>query len=201
MIGDSTRSVAIAMRRAGHHHGAIGLLTNTASGLDLRHRPPNSVLATYGSLLCTAAYSSAQQGNRRQAIELIDEAAEAAAGLTAPYLTGQTAFSPTNVAMYKITIFTVLGDSATALRHAQTVEPALLPTPERHARYYIDTARAWDHHGRPDKAHQALCAAERHAPQELRRPSVHNLISTLLYASTPAPPGLRDLAQRVGAMR
>lgn len=200
-IAGSTRSMAIAMRRAGHQDAAIRLVTNAAHGLDLHHRPSDSVLAAYGSLLCTAAYSSAQRGNHTNAVDLIDEAAAAAGRLTAPHLSAGIAFSPTNVTIYKIAIYTVLGDSATALRHASTVEPAVLPTPERHARYCIDTARAWERHGRPDRAHQALRAAERRAPQELHRPSVQDLISGLLYGPTPAPPGLRDLALRVGAAR
>ncbi|GAA0919004.1 helix-turn-helix domain-containing protein [Virgisporangium aurantiacum] len=200
-IASSTRTVAIAMRRAGHQDAAIDLLTRAAHGLDLRHRPPDGALAAYGSLLCTAAYSSAQRGNHAQAVELIDEAAEAAERLTTPHLSAGVAFSPTNVNIYKIAIFTALGDSATALRHASSVQPGVLPTPERHARFCIDTARAWERHSRPDRAHQALRAAERHAPQELRRPSVRDLISSLLYGPTPAPPGLRELATRVGAAR
>jgi tetratricopeptide (TPR) repeat protein len=200
-IANSTRTVAIAMRRAGHQDAAIELLTSAAHDLDLRQRPPDGVLAAYGSLLCTAAYSSAQRGNHAQAIELIDEAADAAGRLTTPHLSAGIAFSPTNVSIYKIAIFTTLGDSATALRHASSVQPGVLPTPERHARFCIDTARAWERHGRPDRAHQALRAAERHASQELRRPSVRDLISGLLYGPTPAPPGLRELAVRVGAVR
>jgi transcriptional regulator with XRE-family HTH domain len=199
-IASSTRSVAIAMRRTGHQDAAIGLLTSAAHGLDLHHRPPDGVLAPYGSLLCTAAYSSAQRGNHAQAVDLIDEAAEAAGRLTTPHLSAGVAFSSTNVTIYKIAIFTVLGDSATALRHASSVQPGVLPTPERHSRFCIDTARAWERHGRPDRAHQALRAAERHAPEELRRPSVRDLISGLLYGPTPAPPGLRELAVRVGAV-
>src|SRR5262249_6045654 len=95
-IAGSTRSVAIAMRRAGHQAGAVGLLPSAAYGLDLRHRPSDAVLAAYGSLLCTAAYSSAQQGNHAQAVELVDEAADAASRLTGPHLSAGVAFSPAN---------------------------------------------------------------------------------------------------------
>jgi hypothetical protein len=48
---------------------------------------------------------------------------------------------------------------------------------------------------------QALLAAERHAPEEVDRPSVRDLVSGLLYAPTVIPDGLRGLADRIGAVR
>jgi hypothetical protein len=102
--------------------------------------------------------------------------------------------------VYRIGIHTALGDSASALRHASTVDTTLLGTSERHARYWLDTARAWDQHGHVDRASQALHAVERHASQELCRPAVRDLITHLLYAPAPTPSGLRDLAVRAGAI-
>lgn len=199
-IAHATRSVAVAMRRAGHHRGAITILTTVARDLDPRRQSSSPLLPAYGSLLCTAAYSAAQQGDHRYAIELIGEAADAATRLPESRSSGKASFSPTNVAVYKIGIFNALGDSATALRHASTIETGQLSTAERHARYCIDTARAWDRHGRPERAYQALKVVERLAPEELRRPSVRNLISSLLYTAGPTPRGLRDLAGRAGCV-
>jgi hypothetical protein len=48
---------------------------------------------------------------------------------------------------------TALGDSAGALASARSVTQAELPTAERQARFCIDTARAWQQHGRPDQAY------------------------------------------------
>mgnify|MGYP000506299289 CR=1 FL=1 len=70
----------------------------------------------------------------------------------------------------------------------------LLPSPERYARYCIDTARAWEAFGGPDRAVSALLAAERAAPQETCRPSVTTFISGLLYAPGPLPAELHALA-------
>jgi hypothetical protein len=47
-----------------------------------------------------------------------------------------------------------------------------LPTAERHAHCYIDTARTLNQHGQPNRSYTALLAPERQAPQEIRRPSV-----------------------------
>jgi hypothetical protein len=199
-VAHAGRSYAIAMRRAGHHDDAITFLSTAATQLQPGPRSTDADLATYGSLLCTAAYASAQAGRRGDADTLIGEAAAAAEQVSAPVAAGEITFSTTNVLVYKIGIFNALGDSAAALDHATSVEVRQLESPERYARYCIDTARAWEQHGRPDRATQALCAAENQAPEELRRPSSHELITRLLYAPSVTPSGLRSLAVRVGAI-
>lgn len=86
--------------------------------------------------------------------------------------------------------------ASTATRHACRVNPRLLPTAERYARYCVDTARAWHSHGDRDRAVDALLAAERAAPEEVRRPSVATLISTMRYAPGPVSSSLHGLAAR-----
>ena len=199
-IGHASRSVAIAMRRAGHHDDAVALLSASATQLHPGPRTADADVAIYGSLLCTAAYASAQAGRRADAETFMTEASQAAERATAPVSAGETTFSRASVAVYQIGVFTALGDSATALRHAAGVEVQQLETPERYARYCIDTARAWEQHGRHDRATQALCAAEAVAPEELRRPASHELITRMLYAPVLTPSGLRNLAARVGAV-
>jgi hypothetical protein len=109
-------------------------------------------------------------------------------------------FSMTGVEVYQIGIHTALGDSAAALASARSVTQAELPTAERQARFCIDTARAWQLHGRPDQAYQALLVAERHAPEEIRRSSVRTLITTMAQGPGAQPYGLRQLAARAGAL-
>lgn len=195
----ASRSVAIALRRTGHHESAVKLLTDTALGLiaDSQHRDP-TVLATYGALLCTAAYTAAQNGKRATALDLITEAQQAASRLGEAAPAGM-AFSANNVSIYQIGVHHTLGESGQALTAASTVNQHLLPNTERHSRFCIDTARAWAQHDRPDRAYEALLAVERYAPEEIRRPSVQALISTLLYSPKPKPSGLRALATRAGA--
>ncbi|WP_239175862.1 hypothetical protein [Actinoplanes cyaneus] len=198
-LASATHTVAIAMRREGHHDGALTLLTSTAEGLNAdRGAAPDALLGAYGNLLCTAAYSAAQAGNAGAATTYLDEATAAAARLQAP-TRGVIPFSPTTVAIYKIGVYTAAGDTAAALQAAATVESHQLPTAERYGRYLLDTARAWTAHDRPAQAVQALLAAEQHAPGEVDRPSVRELVSRLLYAPTATPAGLRDLATRIGA--
>jgi transcriptional regulator with XRE-family HTH domain len=197
-IAEAARMTSIAMRRHGHHDTATTLLTRTALDLGASAgNPAPDVLATYGSLLCTAAYTAAQHGSRDQALELITEA-EAAATRLGPARAPRTPFSATNVAIYRIGVHTALGDPGTALTHARTITLRSLPTPERQARFCLDTARAWDRYGNPTNCVTALQAAERCAPEELRRSSVRALISSMLDAPGPTPAGLPELATRSG---
>lgn len=198
-IAAASRAVAMAMRRQGHYDGATSILTSTAQTLGAGHgNPPARVLAAYGSLLCTAAYACAQNGHKSQASDLISEAR--AADRMGNARAGRSVFSAANVEVYQISIHTVLGDSAGALTHARAVDQHALPTPERRARFCIDTARAWQQHGRPDQAYQALLIAERQSPEEIQRPSVKALITTMIHAPGRQPSGLHQLAQRAGSL-
>ncbi|MBB5966271.1 hypothetical protein [Planomonospora venezuelensis] len=197
-IAGSSRAVAIAMRRQGRHEGAVDVLTRAALGLEADEGSPEpETLQIYAALLCTAAYACAQNGRRAQALDLIGEAEQAAARLPEHTLRGRLP-TPANVAVYRIGIHTALGEPGVALDHARKVDAGLLPTPERHARWCIDTARAWEQFGRRDRAVAALLAAERTVPQEVRRPSVSALISRMRYGTGPVPPELHALARRNG---
>ena len=197
-IAGSARSVAIALRRLGHRDGATRLLTSTATALDIERRAASSsALGSYSSLMCTAAYALAQQGRRPSALELIGEAEQAADRLgRRDSRLGAATRARTGV--YRIGIHTALGDSGAALLHASKVDRRLLPTQERQARFLVDTSRAWEAHGRVDKAYVLLRAAERVAPEELRRPSVSAFVAGLLYGPGPHPAGLGSLAARLG---
>ncbi|MEV4471218.1 helix-turn-helix transcriptional regulator [Nonomuraea sp. NPDC049504] len=195
----AARQVAIAMRRQGRHTSATDLLVDTAVRLDAEagHAGP-AVLAGYTSMLCTAAYASAQGGKNRQAEEYISEAALAVRRLAdppAPFNGPTTA----TVEVYQIGVHNALGEPGTALHHASKVDPTLLPTAERYARYCIDTARAWHAYGNRDRAVDTLLAAEQAAPEEVRRPSVVALISTMRYEPGPVPSALHALATRTSA--
>lgn len=195
-IAGASRAVAIAMRRQGRHEGAVTMLTRAALGLGAGTPEPQA-LQVYAALLCTAAYSCAQNGQRAQSLDLIGEAEQAAARLPESTSRGRLP-TPANVAVYRVGIHTALGEPGVALDHSRGVNPHLLSTPERHARWCVDTARAWEQFGRRDRAVTALLAAERSAPQEIRRPSVSTLISGMRYGAGPVPSELHALANRNG---
>jgi transcriptional regulator with XRE-family HTH domain len=199
LLGIAARQAAIAMRRTGHHSSGLHLLQTTASKLDSHTgtgSPP--LLAVLGSLHTAAAFNHAQTGHTHAALEAIGRARELAVRLGDHKTLVITPFSTTTVTEYEISVRNALGDHSGALQAAALIEPGALPTPERLARYGLDVARAWHHHGRPDKALHALIQAERHGPEDVRRPSVRALITEIASASSP-PAGAREFAARTGA--
>lgn len=199
-IAEAARMKSIALRRHGHHDTATTLLTTTALDLGADSgNPAPELLATYGSLLCTASYTAALHGNRSGALELISEA-ETTATRLGDARVPHNPFSPTNVTIYQIGVHTALGDAGTALDHARKIDLRTVPTPERQARFCLDTARAWHRFGSPSKCFQALQVAEHCAPEELRRSSVRSLVVSLVETPGPTLSGLREFAVRCGAV-
>ncbi|MGH3549272.1 MAG: helix-turn-helix domain-containing protein, partial [Pseudonocardiaceae bacterium] len=184
-IAEAARMTSIALRRHGHHETATTLLTGTALdlGADVGNPCPER-LAAYGALLCTAAYTAAQQNSRHQALDLISEAETAATRLGDTHVPGN-AFSATNASIYRIGVHTALGDPGTALDHARKITLRSIATPERQARFCLDTARAWERFGSPTNCVNALHVAERCAPEELHRSSVRSMVVSLLEAPGP----------------
>ncbi len=90
------------------------------------------------------------------------------------------------------------GDPGAAVTAAAQVPPMSLPTTERRARYWTDTARAYAQWGRREDSIQALLAAEHEAPHDVHaRPAIRDLIRSQLITGRTSPE-LRGLAQRCG---
>lgn len=199
-LADARRGIATVMRRTGHPDRARALLIIAADDIDPGRGATPEQLSMYGTLLQVAAYTSAVDGDRDQAHELITAAHATAARLGHDANHRHTVFGPTNVALYQVSIAQVLGDNGIAIACAKTINPAQIPTAERQGRYWIDVARAWHQWGKPEACYRALRAAERAAPAEVRyRPPVHRMTTDLLRADRRVTlPGLRAFASRVG---
>jgi hypothetical protein len=187
------------MRRTDRRDSARAVLIAAADDIAPSRDAVPAQLSMYGTLL-VAAYTAAVDGDRTQAGELITAARDAATRLGRDANHRHTAFGPTNVALYQVSIAQVLGDNGTAIAHANAVNPAAIPTAERRGRYWIDVARAWHQWGKPEACYRSLRAAERAAPAEVRyRPPVRRMTADLLRADRRgALPGLRAFATRVG---
>jgi transcriptional regulator with XRE-family HTH domain len=199
-LADARRAVAIVLRRTGRPAKARDLLAIATRAIEPGSHPEPAQLAAYGNLLQVAAYTAAVDGSRRNASELITEAAAVADRLGPGTQSRGTTFGPAGVALYQVSIAQVLGDSGTAIEHAKTMRPATIPTSERRGRYWIDVARAYHQWGKPEHCYRALLAAEQAAPGEVRyRPPVHRMTEDLLR-STPrhSLPGLLAFTRRIG---
>ncbi|MFV2118653.1 helix-turn-helix domain-containing protein [Streptomyces sp. Act-28] len=199
-VAEAHRMVSSAWRRQGHHARAADIAVAAAQQLatdrtcDMTER-----LSVQGNLYATAAYTAAKQGDRHTAQALIAEAEATAGQLGRDASLRGSVFGPSQVLLHRISISHLLGDAGQAVEHARRVDPTALPTTERQARYWIDVARAFDQWGKPDRCYQALLAAERAAPQEVRRGSVRAMAAGLLRHDRTLP-GARAFAHRTGAL-
>jgi hypothetical protein len=150
--------------------------------------------------LSTAAYTAAVAGDRHTADTLITEAGNAARQIGAD-TSHRTAFGPTGVDLYRISIARALGDPGTAIDIARHINPAAIPTVERRGQYWTDVARCFDQWGKPEQCYRALLAAEQATPDEVRyRERIQQITQKLLsHPTASARPGLRTFASRVGA--
>jgi transcriptional regulator with XRE-family HTH domain len=198
-IGEAARNLAVLARKAGWHDQAASIALAAAASPALAGTGPRLV-AERGLLVQSAAYTAARAGDRGGMRELTDEAAAIAAGLGGGILLRDHGggFSPVTVELHRISAENYAGDPGAAVAAAGRVDPARLPTTERRARYWTDTARAYGNWGRREECVSALLAAEREAPEETHaRPAVRDLVSGLLVTGR-AGPELRGLASRCG---
>lgn len=195
------RAWGIVLRRAGRTDTAQRLMIDTAAALQTETKRGPEYLSVYGSLLSTAAYTAAVDGDRDTAHTLISEAIDAAGRLGSDGNYRFTAFGPTGVGLYQISIARVLGDFGAAIEAARRINPVAIPLVERRARYWSDVARSFHQWGKPEQCYRALLAAEQASPDEVRyRKPIHKITTSLLQHPTAhALPGLHAFASRTGA--
>lgn len=202
-VAEAARIVAITMRRAGRAPAAVDFLVNTATSLGAeRGTPPPEALAARTCLMLTAAYTAASTNQRGSALDLLQEATETARRIPIgkePLGLFTIQASPAECAMYSISTHNALHTPDEGVRHVNNIIPAQLPTAERRARYFTDTARMWHQVGDSSRAYTALRAIEREAPEEARRPAIRALTADLLYSPGNLP-GLKEFAVRTGAV-
>jgi hypothetical protein len=198
-VAEAARNLAVLARKAGWNDQATSIALAAASG-PLLAGPGARLAAERGLLIQSAAYTAARAGDRYTMRELTGEAASIAAGLggQALLLDHGGGFTPVTVELHRVSAENYAGDPGAAVAAARRIVPASLPTTERRARYWTDTARAYANWGRRDDCVSSLLAAEREAPEETHaRPAVRDLVSGLLVTGRTGPE-LRGLAARCG---
>lgn len=195
VTAEAQRMVSSAWRRQGSLARATDIVVVAAEDLLADTSVPESErLAARGDLYATAAYTAAKAGDRAYAYSLIREAADSAA--SAGRISGLVD-GIQSVALHELSVHYELGDVGRAIELATTIDPTALPTTERQARFFTDVARAFDQWGKPEQCYRALLAAEKVAPQEIRRGAVRELATDLLRHDRKLP-GLRGFAARAG---
>lgn len=132
----------------------------------------------------------------------------AAADVVARHVTGDPWFmecTPTNVATWRVAVALEDGNPDRAPELARLVDVNQLHTPQRRSRLYLDAGRGHFAAEDYDSAVQALLAADRAAPGDLRQRTMAVEMVGHMVREAPARRGgsaaLRDLAVRVGVTR
>jgi transcriptional regulator with XRE-family HTH domain len=197
-VGEAARNLAVLARKAGWHQQATSIALSAAAS-PLLAGSGSRLAAERGLLIQSAAYTAARAGDRDGMRELTDQAASIAGPPGGQVLLrDHGGFSPATVELHRVSAENYAGDPGAAVAAALRIVPASLPTTERRARYWTDTARAYANWGRREDCVNALLAAEREAPEEAHaRPAVRDLVSGLLVTGRTGPE-LRGLATRCG---
>jgi transcriptional regulator with XRE-family HTH domain len=195
---ETARNLAVLARKAGWHDQAAAIALAAAASPRLRGPDPR-LAAERGLLIQSAAYTAARAHDRDGMRELTSQALALAESIGEhALLRDHGGFGPATVALHLISAENFAGDPSAAVATAIRLPPASLPTTERRARYWTDTARAYTQWGRRDEAISALLAGEYQAPQDIHaRPAVHDLVRGLLITGRTGP-DLRGLARRCG---
>ncbi|SCK38904.1 Helix-turn-helix domain-containing protein [Streptomyces sp. WMMB 714] len=160
-------------------------------------------LSTLGMLYLVAAVGVS--GHDRSpatvadATQLLAQAGEIAER-QGPHGADYTSFGATNVALHEVDVLLRLDDAWSAVEAAQNIPPQAVGAlgRERQARHLVSTARARALTRSREAAVRDLLEAERLAPEEVRRPSVAQLVDELVELVPSPGPELAGLARRCG---
>jgi hypothetical protein len=199
LIGATKMRVANVYLAAGRHAEAIAVAAVAAGALPPRSDAPAEEIATFGTLVLTAAVAAARMGEAAQAWEFLGQARAATAFYGRDHADLYGVFGPANLAIHGVQVATDLGDGREALRRAERTDPGRLPAVlrERRTTLLIDIARAKHMQHDNAGAGETLIEAERVAPLEVRYSgAARGLLGDLL--STGRPSGeLRAMAARL----
>ncbi|WP_185836735.1 helix-turn-helix transcriptional regulator [Streptomyces sp. WAC 06783] len=198
-LGEATRMLSVAMRRAGRYRQAADLLLRTSR--QLADDPTDQARAVRAAMLLTCGYTCAHYGDRTVALGLVDEAQEIGQRISyGPSLDGATIQATrAQCESFRLSIYNKLGVPDEAAPIVGRIDASAFQTAERRARFHTDAARMYHQLGDDIRTFASLRAIERQAPEEARRPSVKALTTDLLYSS--AQPGLKEFAARTGALK
>lgn len=157
------------------------------------------LLARWGALQFEAAYTAARAGEEGRAWRYWDQADRVAQRLPQGFYQRQTSFSRVIMGAHAVTVAVELQKSGEAVRHADRLDPAAIPSRPRRARHLIEVARG--HHGRGDieATVGTLRQAYESAPETIRYNGYARRITMDLLDGPPSVRGdAHELAVKVG---
>lgn len=138
------------------------------------------VTALYGSLLLLGAIAAARHGDAWKARDRIRHVAPLATH-TGECNAYWTAFGPTNVAMFAVSVEVESGEAVEGLRLAEHVDHDRSPSIERRVAFLIDQAKGHEQRRDFASALTLLTAAEKEAPEDMQyRPAAHTVLRSIV---------------------
>jgi hypothetical protein len=136
--------------------------------------------ALCGTLTLLGAVASVRQGQVWRARERV-RAVVPLAERTGERNVCWTAFGPTNVAMYAVSVELEAGETAEGLRLAEQVDHDRSPSIERRVAFLIEQAKSYTQRRDYASALVLLQTASREAPEDMaHRPAAHQLLRTII---------------------
>jgi tetratricopeptide (TPR) repeat protein len=179
-------TVGMLLRGAGRAEEALTLVDEAAELLEPRlSEAEDDWAGMWGALRLHAATTAARAGRDAQAWSYWDQAAEAARRLPAGYAHSWTMFSQANVDLTAVSLSVDLWKSREALRRAESIEPAAIPSRERRGRLYVEMARGYHAAGERIATTRLLLAACDEGVDAVRYSPAASAILDDLRASPP----------------
>jgi len=139
--------------------------------------------ALCGALKLLGALASVRQGQVWSARERVRDVV-ALAERTGERNASWTAFGPTNVAMYAVSVEVEAGEAAEALRLAEQVDHDHSPSIERRVAFLIEQVKGYTQRRDYASALVLLQRVSREAPEDMtHRPAAHQLLRTVIHRS------------------
>ncbi|MEU9744706.1 helix-turn-helix domain-containing protein [Streptomyces niveus] len=194
----SARAFSIVLRHTGRAATAQRVTLHAATQVETTGLTTPAQARTFAQMLCTVAYAAAEAGDRDRALEMIRDAERAAALLPEQSGAATLSVTPASVTLYKVGVLWSLGDAGAAVHAGRNLHPGQFATAERRGRLHTDMARAWWRWNKPEQTADALLAAHRTAPAEVRdRPSIRAIVTDLARRH-PRTSGVRELVAATG---
>ncbi|WP_258342907.1 helix-turn-helix domain-containing protein [Saccharopolyspora gregorii] len=138
-------------RATGREDDAVRLVDEAAALLEPRlDSADDSLRALWGACRLHGAISAARTGREGDALRRLDQAEAMADRLPQRYAHPWTLFGRANAAVTSVSVQVDLHRSASAIDAAEQVDPDSVPSVDRRARLWLETARAY--HQRKDRA-------------------------------------------------
>ncbi|MGH3549390.1 MAG: helix-turn-helix domain-containing protein [Pseudonocardiaceae bacterium] len=179
-LGVARWNVAQVLLADGQPEGAEMVAMQAAEVLrPLMAEDEADAAAIYGALLLIGAVAAARQGDAWTARSRLREVAPLA-DRTGECNTLWTAFGPTNVAMYAVTVEIEAGEAVEGLRLAEHIDHRHSPSIERRVAFLLDQAKGYEQRRDYASALLLLHSAEREAPEDMQhRPAAHAILQTV----------------------